>query len=86
MNIIADETGMNVDELHAWAKGKFLTQEITEVFGDKVRLTKSTTELSKSEFSEYIQNIEIETGIPAPDTTPFGLALTHEEYEKHKRN
>ena len=64
--IVANETGHTTEEIHDWAKGKFLTQGITEVFGSKVRKLKSTTQLTKQEFSEYIERIESETGVPAP--------------------
>lgn len=65
--LIARETGEhNIDRLHKFFAGKFLTQGIVEVFGQKVRMVKSSTELSKSEFSEFIMNIEAETEIEAP--------------------
>lgn len=84
LTLISHETGADIEALHAWAKGKFLTETITEVYGDKVRITKSTTELSKTDFSDYIRKIEVETEILAPDTTPFGIALTHDEYNELK--
>jgi hypothetical protein len=34
-------------------------------------MTKSTTSLSKSEFSEYIEAIEAETGVMAPPTINY---------------
>ena len=65
--LIAKETGeSDVERLHLLFKGKFLTKAIVEVLGHKVRITGSTTSLSKSEFSEYIMAIESETGIAAP--------------------
>lgn len=70
--LIARETGEhNIERLHAFFKGKFLTQGIVEVFGQKVRMTRSSTELSKSEFSEFIMNIEAETEIQAPPTKNY---------------
>lgn len=69
--VIADETGHSKDDIHTWAKGKFLSQGITEVFGSKVRKTKSTTGLSKNDFSEYLLNIEAECGVPIPDVRLF---------------
>ena len=84
LSIIADCTGNDIDTLHSWAKGKFLTSNITEVYGDKVRVTRSTTELTKSEFVEYLMQIEAETGIPAPDPKPFKLALSWGEWDTLK--
>lgn len=71
VNLISDETGFTKDECHTLFKGKFLTREIKEVMGEKVRITKSTTDLTKSEFSEYILEIQNLTGILPPDTDEF---------------
>lgn len=68
MTIIAEETGYTPNEVHEWAKGKFLTQGIQQVFGANVRIKKSTTELTKGEFCNYLADISNETGIPLPDT------------------
>ncbi len=70
--LIAKETGEHdLERLHRLFVGKFLTEEIVEVLGQKVRITKSTTTLSKAEFSEYIMNIEAETGIQSPPTQNY---------------
>lgn len=71
LNLIEKETGHSVEELHSYFKGKFLTKNITELYGDKVRITKSTTELSRGEFVEYLVDISILTGIELPDTTAY---------------
>lgn len=77
--LIAKETGeANLDRLHELFKGKFLTQGVVEVLGEKVRLKKSTTELSISEFCQYIMDIEAETGIEAPPTENYGLPALKE--------
>jgi len=65
--IISKETGeRNLDRLHSLFKGMFLTEAVVEVLGKKVRMTKSTTNLSRTAFSEFINSIETETGIEAP--------------------
>lgn len=70
--LIAKETGeQDLDKLHALFTGKFLTTEISMVLGQQVRLKRSTAELSKAEFSEYIMAIEGETGIAAPPTQNY---------------
>lgn len=72
---IAKETGeYDLERLHTLFKGKFLTKEIVEVMGQKVRITKSTTELSVTAFSEYIMSIEELTGVAAPPVESFELA------------
>ena len=81
LSLISLSSGHTTDELHSWAKGKFLSKGIKEVYGDKVRKVKSTTELTIGEFCEYVCKIEETTEIPAPDTGPFLKALTQKEYE-----
>lgn len=70
--LIARETGeQDLDALHKLFSGKFLSEGIKEVLGEKVRITKSTTSLSKNDFSEYITAIEVETGVEAPPTKNY---------------
>ena len=72
LEVIGKETGEHdTERLHSLFSGKFLTTGIVEVLGEKVRMKRSTTELSKSDFSEYIMNIEAETGIVAPPTQNY---------------
>lgn len=70
--LVAKETGeQDIEKLHRLFSGKFLTEGIVEVLGQKVRMVKSTTSLSKSDFSEYIMAIEAETGVEAPPTANY---------------
>lgn len=72
--LIAKETGEgDLDALHELFKGKFLAEGIVEVLGQKVRKKKSTTELGVAEFSEFVMNIEAETGVAAPPTENYNL-------------
>lgn len=65
--MIAQETGeQDLDALHNLFRGKFLSTGIKVVLGEKVRMMKSTTELSILEFIDYIMAIEGLTGISAP--------------------
>ena len=73
LSVIARETGYSPNELHNLFKGKFLSSGIVEIFSEKVRKTKSTTQLNKSEFAEYIMQIAEFTEIAPPDTTPYTL-------------
>jgi hypothetical protein len=69
---ICKETGEESPErLHNLFKGLFLTTSIDQVFGHKVRTTRSTTSLSTQEFNEYITQIERETGILPPPPGNF---------------
>jgi len=81
--IIAQETGeRNLDRLHELFKSMFLTKEIVEVLGKKVRIKKSSAELSVNDFCEFIMAIENETGIQAPPVENFELAPLREKNEE----
>lgn len=70
--LIARETGEHdIERLYRYFIGKFSTKEIVEVFGQPVRMTKGSSEMSKSEFSEFIMDIEAETGVQAPPTENY---------------
>lgn len=84
LSLISLSSGNTVEALKIWIKGEFLSKGITEVFGRKVRIVRSTTELNISEMNELIERIEETTGIPAPPTDLFKAPHTHEEHEKLK--
>jgi len=86
LSLIALSSGNSVKQLKTWVKGRFLSEGITEVFGDKVRVVKSTTELNRSEFEELINRIEEVTQIPAPPTELFKRPHSHEEHRKLKED
>lgn len=65
--LICEATGYTPDELHTYFKGKYLTRGVKPILGHSVRLTASTTELNKSEFSAFVDAISMETGIMPPD-------------------
>jgi len=71
LEIIARESGHTKDELHEYFKQTYLSDKELNVFGKDIRTTKSTTSISKGEFSDYLANIMVETNIPLPDTTEF---------------
>lgn len=69
---IAEETGdYDLEALHEFFKRKFLAKETVEIFGEAVLKTKSTTELSVLEFSEYIEKIAALTNIQPPPTSNY---------------
>lgn len=71
MTDIASQTGHAPEEVHEWAKGKFLTEKIVTIFGSPTRIKGSTAKQSKVAFSELIMRVEAETGIPAPDPASY---------------
>ena len=80
LGLVSVSSGHTPKEIHDWAKGKFLTTGILEIFGDKVRKMSSTTTLDRIEFGEYLARIEQTTGVPVPDPEPFNVGLTNAEY------
>lgn len=85
LDLIASSSGHTIKELKKWAVGQFLTTGITEVFGDKTRVTDSSSDLNMNEFTEFLNKIEDKTEIPLPDPTPFNLGLLLDEYGKLKK-
>lgn len=83
-SLIALSSGHTMNQIKTWAKGKFLSKGITEVFKDRVRLVQNTSDLTVLEMIEFIARIEAYTDIPAPDPAPFSLAYTWEEYRVMK--
>lgn len=71
LSCIADETGHDSEDLHRVFAGKYLTCDVIEVMGEKVRKIPSTTTLSTQTFTEYIEKIRIyaatELGLTLPD-------------------
>jgi hypothetical protein len=66
LKLISDYNGDEVNDLHEYFKRKHLPPRFTTVMGNEIKLPNSTTKLSKSEFSEYIRAIEIETRLSIP--------------------
>jgi hypothetical protein len=72
LEVMSQETGHTTEELHAWAKRKFLPHRFATVYGQEVELEPSTTTLKKAEFSEYLERICAETGVALPDPSAAG--------------
>lgn len=74
LKMVGNEVGeSNMKYLHEALKEKFLLIEETVVVGTKIRVFKSTTDLSVKDFSKYIRDICAEFNIIAPPTENFGL-------------
>lgn len=67
MEVISRETGDDPVSLHQYFKRAFLPPKFIKAMGKEIKIPSSTTELNKSDFSEYIMRIEQETGIACPD-------------------
>lgn len=67
LTLIEEETGNNTMDLHEVAKRKFLKPIFKTVMGKEYKLPASTTKLSKTEFSEYMDKICAWSGVPIPE-------------------
>lgn len=71
--IIGKEIGYTPEQLHDACKSKFLGRESkTTVFGEEYETLKSTAELNKKDFSDYMVKIEAlamqyDIKLPSPD-------------------
>ena len=69
--MIAESTGHASDELHEFYKSMFLPKRIIKVGEKTIAVSGSTTDLSISEFSDYLMKIQAEVaqmGIELPST------------------
>lgn len=72
LGIIERETGQNADDIHEWAKRKFLPPRFATINGDEIKIPASTTDLNKNDFTEYLDKIAAEVGIALPDPEAAG--------------
>lgn len=85
--IIAEVTGYTVNELHEWARAQYLEPLVIRI-GDVTRqITRSTTELSKGEMVEYIDNLillgsELGCHVPSPEEAGY---ISNYEPKKYGR-
>lgn len=73
LTIISQETGDDEDSLHELFKRVCLPQKKIRALGKEIEIPATTTKLSKSEFTTYITNIEVLTGILSPDPSELSL-------------
>jgi hypothetical protein len=70
------ESGYTEEELHEYFKKRYLNWREKEMFGDRLSITKSTTELTTKEFTEYLDKIQMQMGgegisLPQPGEPMF---------------
>lgn len=67
LETISRETGDTKEALHEDYKKRFVTPSKEKLSnGHIIELYRTTTEMTKKEFSDYIRSIEMETGILVP--------------------
>lgn len=76
LTVISNETGNTPDDLHELFKSMFLPDVIVKIKGKKAthdfKRKKSTTELTKFEFGEYLDRICAYTEVPLPNPADAG--------------
>ncbi len=71
LEVIARETGNSANDLHEYFRRVLLSPKILKVMNKEIKVPKSTTELNKVEFGDYMDKICSETNIPIPDTDNY---------------
>ncbi len=71
LEVIERETGNSANDLHEYFRRVLLSPKMLKVMGKEIKVPKSTTELEKQEFSDYMDKICAEVNIPIPDTNEY---------------
>ena len=82
LNVSADETGDDEVSLHEYFKRTLLPPKYITALKKKIKIPASTTELSKSDMSEYMMRIATLTEIPIPDPETAGYISNNKPYER----
>jgi hypothetical protein len=64
LEVVEAETGNKADDLHEYFRRVNLPPKFLTVMGKEVKVPRSTTELSKHEFGEYLDKCAAECGVP----------------------
>jgi hypothetical protein len=67
LGIVEQETGNNANDLHELFKRTLLPPKFITVMGKEIKIPKSTTQLTKIEFGDYLDKISAECGVPLPN-------------------
>ena len=67
LEVIENETGNTASDLHEFFKRKFLRPVTKKILGEEIKLPASTTNLTKSDFGDYLDKIAALTLVPIPD-------------------
>lgn len=72
LHAIAKETGNDADDIHEYAKRKFLPPRFITINGEEYKIPGTTTGLSKNDFSEYMDKVSAWSGVPIPNPADAG--------------
>lgn len=73
LSVIERETGNNSHDLHEYFKRVLLPPRLIKVMGKELKIPASTTQLTKTEFGEYMEKICAETSVPIPNPADAGF-------------
>lgn len=85
LRCIQDETGNDLEDLHDYFAGKYLSAEMREVFGYPVYRRQSTADLNTEQFTWFLDQVDkeamsrLQIYLPQP-----GLPGWEEFYEKYR--
>jgi len=77
LGIIAREHGDDPEALHEHFKQRFAPRKFGKVKGQEVQFHKSTTQMTKSEFGEYLDRIAAECEVPLPNPKEAGFITNY---------
>jgi hypothetical protein len=72
LGFIEHETGNLSDNLHEFAKRKFLPPKFITINGEEIKIPSSTTDLNKIQFGEYLDKICAWSNVPIPNPEDMG--------------
>jgi len=75
LGVIERELGQNANDCHEYFKRTLLPPKFITVLGKEIKIPSSTTELSKSEMSDYLDKIASLTGVPIPSVEEAGYFI-----------
>lgn len=71
LEVIERETGNSANDLHEYFRRTKLPPKFIKVLGKEIKVPRSTTELNKIEFSDYMDKIASEVDIAIPDSEAY---------------
>ena len=71
LGVIERETGNSANDLHELFRRTLLPPKFIKVLDKEIKIPKSTTELNKLEFADYLDKISSEVGIEIPDSQAY---------------
>lgn len=76
--IVSEGKGKDTaEDLHEFLRRKLLPPKFLTVRGEEIKVPRSTTELSKTEFGEYLEKICALTEVPLPNPEEAGYITNY---------